>query len=105
MNALLARIQSCRLFRPLDVQVARLLTRIDDSQCPELPLLAALASWTTGQGHTCLPLSEAVRLLAGTGLEHDLPADLSATLRALQASPAVGRADEARPLVLICRDG
>ena len=46
-----------RWLRPIDVQAAQLLERIDQGQCPELPLVAAFASWATGQGHTCLPLS------------------------------------------------
>ncbi|WP_310600081.1 exodeoxyribonuclease V subunit alpha [Desulfobulbus sp.] len=89
-----------RMFRPLDVQAARLLARIDDGRCPELPILAALASWASGQGHTCLPLSEAARLVAEAGLDSAPFADPAALRRSLLASPAVGRPGEIRPLVL-----
>ena len=34
-----------RLLRPIDIQAARLVARIDREQCQELPLLAALTSW------------------------------------------------------------
>ena len=92
--------QTGRLFRPLDVQTARLLARIDGDRCPELPMLAALVSWTTGQGHTCLPLSEVSRLLSEAGLDGAPFRDPAAIRRALLASPAVGQPGEARPLVL-----
>ncbi|MCL2457548.1 MAG: exodeoxyribonuclease V subunit alpha [Desulfobulbus sp.] len=100
MSARPDSIQSGRMYRPLDVQASRLLTRIDGGQCPELPMVAAMASWATGQGHTCLPLSEAARLAADAGLDSAPFADPAALRRSLLASPVVGRSGEVRPLVL-----
>lgn len=100
MMPMLDQLRSCRMLRPLDVQVAHLLTRIDGGRCRELPVLAALTSWAAGQGHTCLPLAETDRLLAGTGLEGDLFRDPAALVRSLATSPVVGRGEETRPLVL-----
>lgn len=88
-----------RLFRPIDFQSARLLARIDQGQCPELPLLTALTSWAAGQGHTCLPLAAAAALLAEAGLDPSPLRDLAGLRTRLAASPAVGRPGEARPLV------
>ena len=61
-----------RLLRPIDVQAARLLQRIDRGQCEELPILAALASWAAGQGHTCLPLSAVSWPAVGSGFGRHL---------------------------------
>ncbi|MCL2789464.1 MAG: exodeoxyribonuclease V subunit alpha [Desulfobulbus sp.] len=92
--------QAGRMFRPLDAHVARLLGRIDGGQCPELPMIAALVSWTAGQGHTCLPLSKIPRLLVDGGLDSAPFHDPAVLRRALLDSPAVGRAGDIRPLVL-----
>lgn len=93
-------VQAGRMFRPLDVQTARLLARFDGRQCPELPVLAALVSWAAGQGHTCLPLSEVSRLLTDASLDGAPFRDAAVLRQALLASPMVGRAGEVRPLVL-----
>ncbi|MCL1980462.1 MAG: exodeoxyribonuclease V subunit alpha [Proteobacteria bacterium] len=93
-------IQTSPMFRPLDVHAASLLARIDGGQCPELFVVAALTSWATGQGHTCLPLSEAARLAAEAGLDRAPFVDPAALRRSLLASPAVGREGEILPLVL-----
>jgi exodeoxyribonuclease V alpha subunit len=100
MTTLLDQVHSSRLFRPIDVQVAHLLARLDRGQCNELPVLAALASWATGQGHTCLPLSEVGALLVDTGLGIAPFADPDALGRALLTSPVVGRPGDIRPLIL-----
>jgi exodeoxyribonuclease V, alpha subunit len=92
--------QTGRIFRAIDIQAARLLSRIDNGQFQDFPMLAALVSWTAGQGHTCLPLSEVKRLLTDAGLDNTPFRDVTVLRRALLASPAVGRADEIRPLVL-----
>ena len=42
---LLEQALAGRWLRPIDVQAAQLLERIDQGQCPELPLAAAFASW------------------------------------------------------------
>ena len=89
-----------RLLRPIDVQAARLLQRIDRGQCEELPILAALASWATGQGHTCLPLSAVPGLLSEAGLDGTCILDPALVRQRLLASPAVGSPGEIRPLVL-----
>lgn len=100
MTTLLDQVRGCRLFRPIDVQAAQLLARLDQGCCPELHVLAALASWATGQGHTCLPLSEVPALLADIGLDSAPFADPEALCRALLTSPVVGRPGEIRPLIL-----
>jgi len=104
MPTLLDQVRACRLFRPLDVEAARLLARLDQGQCEPLPVLAALASWATGQGHTCLPLAAVPDLLAEAGLDSSRFRDPAALRRDLLASPMVGRAGEIRPLVLDAAD-
>ena len=54
---MLEQLQSQGLVRPLDVQTARLVARLDANAGTELPLAAALTSWAASQGHTCLPLA------------------------------------------------
>lgn len=100
MTSLLDQVRGCRLFRPIDVQAAQLLARLDQGHCAELPVLAALASWATGQGHTCLPLSEVRALLADTGLDSAPFTDPEALGHTLLTSPVVGRPGEIRPLIL-----
>lgn len=100
MTTLLDQMRGCRLFRPIDVQAAQLLARLDQGHCAELPVLAALASWATGQGHTCLPLSEMCALLADTGLDNAPFVDPETLAQALLASPVVGRPGDIRPLIL-----
>jgi exodeoxyribonuclease V alpha subunit len=89
-----------RWLRPIDVQVARLLERIDQGQSPQLPLIAAFASWATGQGHTCLPLSALSGLLAAAGVDHEGFADVDALRRQLLATVVVGQPGALCPLIL-----
>lgn len=98
--AFIETLQALRLLRPIDIQAARLIARIDRDQCHEVPILAALASWASGQGHTCLPLSAAPDLLAGADVEIT-PLSSPETLRThLLASPAIGQPGAVRPLIL-----
>ncbi|NLX18419.1 MAG: exodeoxyribonuclease V subunit alpha [Desulfobulbus sp.] len=89
-----------RLFRPIDVQAAAIIARIDREQCDRLPFLAALTSWAAGQGHTCLPLTEVRNLLSGQDMEIPIDMDADSLTASLSASPAIGRPGEIRPLIL-----
>lgn len=86
--------------RPVDVQAARLLERIDRGHCPELPVVAAFASWATGQGHTCLPLSALPGLLTAAGLDNGGFGDAAALGQRLSASSVIGRPGNFQPLIL-----
>ena len=100
MTTLLDQALVSRLFRPIDVQAARLLARLDQGQCAELSIIAALCSWATGQGHTCLPLSAVPGLLAEADLDSTPFQDQAALRQRLLASPMIGLPGEVRPLVL-----
>jgi len=95
-----------RWLRPIDVQAAQLLERLDQGQCPELPLAAAFASWATGQGHTCLPLSALPGLLTAAGLDSGGSGgngdfgDAAALGQRLRASSVVGCPGDFCPLIL-----
>jgi len=96
LNSLLA----ARVLRPLDVQAGRLLARLSGRTCPELPIAAAFASWATGQGHTCLPLSAVADRLAEAGLDSPRFINTAAVRQALLATPVVGRPGDHCPLIL-----
>jgi exodeoxyribonuclease V alpha subunit len=98
--SLLEQALAGRWLRPVDVQAARLLERIDRGHCPELPVAAAFASWATGQGHTCLPLSALPGLLTAAGLDNGGFGDAAALGRRLSASSVVGRPGDFQPLIL-----
>jgi len=100
LNQLLA----ARALRPLDVQAGRLLARLSGGTSPELPVVAAVASWATGQGHTCLPLSALSPHLTEAGLDGSRFTDLAAVRQTLLATPVVGRPDDHCPLILDDRD-
>lgn len=100
MMPLLQSLLSARFLRPIDVQAARLLERLSGGRCPELPVAAAFASWATGQGHTCLPLSALSVLLAEAGIEDARFADPAALRTRLLAAPVVGRPGDFQPLIL-----
>ncbi len=97
---LLQPLLAARFLRPIDVQAARLLERLNGESCPELSLAAAFASWATAQGHTCLPLSALSGLLAETGIEVARFADPTALGKILLAAPVVGRPGDFQPLIL-----
>lgn len=89
-----------RLFRPIDVQAAALVARIDREQCDALPFLTALVSWAAGQGHTCLPLAGVRGLLMDQDLEIPSYINPDSLPASLPASPAIGRPGDIRPLIL-----
>lgn len=97
---LLEQALTGRWLRPIDVQAARLLERIDQGQCPELPLVAAFASWATGQGHTCLPLSALPGLLTTAGLDSGDFSEATTLRQRLLASSVVGQPGDFQPLIL-----
>ncbi|ADW18875.1 exodeoxyribonuclease V, alpha subunit [Desulfobulbus propionicus DSM 2032] len=86
--------------RPIDVQAAQLLERIDQGCCPQLLLAAAFASWATGQGHTCLPLSVLPELLAAAGVDNAAYRDSGQLRVQLLRSTVVGAPGDLRPLIL-----
>jgi len=98
--SLLEQALAGRWLRPIDVQAAQLLERIDQGQCPELPLAAAFASWATGQGHTCLPLSGLPGLLTAAGLDSSDFSEATALRQRLLASSVIGRPGDFQPLIL-----
>lgn len=100
MTTLLDQTLASRSFRPIDVQAARLLARLDQGQCTKLLIITACCSWSTGQGHTCLPLSAVPGLLAETELDSTPFQDQAVLRQRLLASPMVGQPGEVRPLVL-----
>jgi len=100
MTAMLDQLLASRALRFIDVQAARLLERLDQGQCQELPVLASFASWATGQGHTCLPLSVVPGLLTDTGLDNGDFRDTATLRQHLLASPVVGHPGEVTPLIL-----
>ena len=89
----LASLRAVRRLRDIDVQVARLLGRIDQGNCPQLPMAAAFASWATGQGHTCLPLSTLSGLLADAGVDTEGYTDIDSLRQHLLATTVVGQPD------------
>lgn len=94
------QILAHRLLRPIDIQAARLVARIDREQCYHLPLLAALTSWTSGRGHTCLPLTAVPELLADGHVDASALPHPAALRTQLLASPAIGQPGAIRPLIL-----
>jgi len=100
LNQLLA----ARALRPIDVQAGRLLARLSGGASPELPIAAAFASWATGQGHTCLPLSALSHQLTEAGLDGSRFTDFAAVRQTLLATPVVGCPDDQCPLILDDRD-
>lgn len=106
MWTLLAQAVDAGLFRPLDVQLARLLAGDDD---PRLALLVAKLSAEAGDGHVCLPLASMNKASLFSGRHDDLADALWSKagnptvedfLRSLSHSPAVGDGEQATPLVL-----
>ncbi len=67
------------------------------SSCPELRLAATLTSIAVGDGHVCLPLGCARRVLPAA---NDLIPPLKEWREKLLATPLVGRPGEVAPLIL-----
>lgn len=100
MTELLDQLQAGHVLRPVDVQAARLLQRINGGESLVLGIAAAFASRVTGQGHTCLPLSALAGLLAEAGVEPVGFVDVDTLRHSLLATTVVGRPDAPRPLIL-----
>lgn len=96
----LHQLESITALRSIDLHIGRLLARLDEERCEVLPMLAALTSWATGQGHTCLPLVAVAGLLHDFGLDGRAWEDVAALRHQLLASTMVGQPGEARPLIL-----
>jgi exodeoxyribonuclease V alpha subunit len=86
--------------RALDLQAGRLLQRLDQGRCAALPVLATLASWATGQGHTCLPLSAVAALLHDWGLDATPWAEVEPLRDQLLHSEMVAEPGGYAPLIL-----
>ncbi len=89
----------------LDLQLARLLLRLHPDMSPAAALAAALTSHALSEGHTCLPLEEAVELLQSSpslaDKEQPLVSELRYHLLTSGAAVEAGyEADDPRPLVL-----
>lgn len=91
---------SLAALRAIDLHTGRLLARLDGNRCAVLPLLATLASWATGQGHTCLPLAAVADMLADLGVESRPWQDVASLRVQLVQSAMVGQPGEAKPLIL-----
>lgn len=100
----LEQLQSQGLVRPLDVQTARLVARLDANAGTELPLAAALTSWAASQGHTCLPLAAMADLVREPVSDQARLGEVEHLRRLLLASPVVGQTGTVRPLILDGRD-
>jgi exodeoxyribonuclease V alpha subunit len=101
-NISLTELYNSKLFRDIDIALARLLARLAPNDPPAIPLAALLASRAAGEGHVCIDL----RQWAG----HELKAsnespplgrypDLEPWIDQLRASAMVGAADNHCPLV------
>jgi exodeoxyribonuclease V alpha subunit len=87
----------------LDWLFARAIMRLSGDHNPYLGLAAALVSRVSGQGHVCLDLeaSDSVIISETEGRSRPLPAPTAAQWRKhLEASIAVGRPGDFRPLIL-----
>ncbi len=86
--------------RAIDLQVGRLMERLEPQKSSAVPLLASLASWAAGQGHTCLPLSEVSSLLAELGISVEWADDEESLEQQLENSSLVGEGTAHLPLIL-----
>ena len=90
-----------KIFSPLDVHFAGLLTRLSGTESEDLFLAAALASQYQGLGHVCCDLSGLAgkRLVEG---EPDSPVcpELEHWSAGLEKERVVGRPGEYKPLIL-----
>lgn len=96
----LHHLASLAALRAIDLQTGRLLARLEGNRCAVLPVLAALTSWATGQGHTCLPLTAVAGVLHDLGLDGHPWEEVSALREQLLATTMVGQPGEAKPLIL-----
>jgi exodeoxyribonuclease V alpha subunit len=85
--------------RPLDLHLARLISRLDGGDSPTLELVAALTSQAVANGDVCLPLQQLAGRRFGEARVVQLPA-LPELERALRQSRVVGAPGEFKPLIL-----
>lgn len=106
MLTLLTKAADAGLFRPLDIQLARLLA--GDSG-PSMALLVAKLSAESGDGHVCLPLASLNKETLFPGRHSEMAEALwqaagcptvADFLQVLSCSSAVGDGTQATPLVL-----
>ena len=101
-NISLTNLYKSKLFRDIDIALARLLARLAPNDPPAVPLAALLASRAAGEGHVCIDLHQ----WAG----HELKAsnespplgrcpDLEPWIDQLRSSAMVAAADSHCPLV------
>ena len=101
-NISLTNLYNSKLFRDIDIALARLLARLAPNDPPAVPLAALLVSRAAGEGHVCIDLHQ----WAG----HELKAsnespplgrcpDLEPWIDQLRSSAMVGAADNHCPLV------
>jgi exodeoxyribonuclease V alpha subunit len=85
---------------PLDVHFARLLTRLNHGDAPELGLAAALVSSYTRQGHICLDLREMGGKRLGSDSDSFKCPTVTEWCGKLHESRVVGHPGEFKPLIL-----
>jgi exodeoxyribonuclease V alpha subunit len=95
----LTQLLSAEIFSPLDVHFARLLTRLNGGDLPELALAGALVSRCARQGHICLNLGDTGRPWEKELVGFPRP-DVPDWCERLLSSSVVGRPGEYKPLVL-----
>jgi exodeoxyribonuclease V alpha subunit len=101
-NLSLNNLYNSKLFRDIDIALARLLARLAPSDPPAVPLTALLVSRAAGEGHVCIDLHQ----WAGHELKasnESLPLgrcpDVESWIDQLRSSAMVGATDNHCPLV------
>ncbi len=103
MQTLLHQLLQDGMLRPIDVEAASFLSRLNgDSQADTLLLATALLSKATQEGHVCLPLSQLVRVVKQ--LEAKLNLDAARFRQTLESSSVVGTPGTPCPLILDNQD-
>lgn len=107
MNALwqqLDALQAAEALDPIDLQLARLLTRLDGRDDAAVALAAVVVRRAAAAGDVCVDLRQAASqpVVSGDGADVSAPyaPSLDDWMSALRGSPVVGHPGEARPLVL-----
>ena len=99
----LAELQGMGVIGELDRHFAEFLCELTPPSA-ELVLAAGLVSRATGDGHVCLPLTEAAGRPIGAGPPQSRAPDLAAWRAALRTASVVGQPGDFRPLILDHRD-
>lgn len=100
MTSGLAQLLASGWCSALDGHAGHFLERLAKLPCPQLGVVAALASRATRQGHTCLSLSTVPAELREAGLEPAAYADTEQLRAVLLASGMIGRPGSGCPLIL-----